>query len=345
MLALTLLLLAPAVTTWGHTDDGRAVDRVTLSNRQGMRVSLMDYGAAMVSLEVPDRDGHADNIVLGFADFAGYAHSQGRYAAVIGRYAGRIDRAGFDLDGQAVRLIPGRSGVTLHGGPDSYDHRLWSHRLVRGKAYSGVEFRLVSPDGDQGFPGRLALTVTYRLDRDRNRLRIVYSATTDAPTVVNLTNHGFYNLSGAGTSGMARHTFQIFAGSYAEVDDRKVPTGRLLPVDGTPLDFRVPTALAEGVAYDHSLVLDGMDGLHLAAVIRDGASGREMHVLTTEPSVQFNDGGVAKDAAPGHRGDGFALETQHLPDSPHHPDFPSTVLRPGQRFRSETDLVFGVARR
>ncbi len=342
---------------WGVTREGVKVEQITIGNDRGMRVSLIDYGAAITSLQAPDRRGQTRNIVLGFADLAAYENTRYRYAGVVGRYAGRIGGARFVLDGREVALTPNANGLTLHGGPDSYDHRVWRRRDFSDRESLGSEFTLTSADGDQRFPGRLEISVSYRLLRARNELRIEYRAATDAPTVLNLTNHAYFNLAGAGNAGLDTHRFQIAADRYAEVDSHKVPTGKLHEVAGTPLDFRHPAGIANrltdpwlGTGYDHSLLVPGWTGkLQPVALIEETASGRRMQVLSTEPSLQFNSGNGFDGSEPGAEGrayqshDGFALETQHLPDSPNHADFPSTVLRPGQMFRSTTVLRFSVA--
>lgn len=342
-----------AAEAWGTTRAGMAVERFTLVNDRGMRVRAIGWGATLTAIEVPDRDGHAINVVLNLPDLAAYERSTRRWAGIVGRYAGRIDRSGVAIDGRTFRLEPGRNGVTLHGGGTSYDRRVWQGTRFSDARSIGVVFRLVSPDGDQGFPGRLDVSVTYRLARGSNDLTVDYRATTDRPTVLNLTNHGFFNMAGAGSGNVAGQILRLAAGRYAETDARKIPTGRLLSVAGTPLDFlggasigardeRVPGGI------DHSMVLPGGIGLRPAATLTDPASGRRLDILTTAPSLQINTGGgfdrseTGGEGVPYAPGAGIAIETQSLPDSPHRPAFPSTLLRPGRVYRVTTVYRFSV---
>lgn len=344
---------------FGKTKDGLAVVKTVLRNDLGMSVAAIDYGATLTAIETPDRQGRIANVVLNRPDIASYETNQRRYGAVIGRYAGRITDARFTLDGQTYTLEAGRNSMTLHGGSRGYDKRVWSSEAFSDRQSVGVRFHLLSPSGDQGFPGALRLTVTYRLMRKSNELRLEYAARTSAPTVINFTNHAFFNLGGAGTGTIADHRVQIEADRYAEVDARKAPTGKLPSVAGAVLDFRSPQRvgdvlklddplLASSNGFDHSVVLrDAVAATPaLAGWIEDPASGRRMTVLTTEPSVQFNTGNGFDGSETGSEGvaypryAGLAFETQHLPDSPNQPAFPSTVLRPGQRFSSTTILRF-----
>ncbi len=348
---------------WGVTRDGQKIERVTLENDRGMRLSYVDYGATITSIEVPDRDGKRQNIVLSLPDLASYEQTRRKFAAIIGRYAGRIADARFPLDGRTVALVPGNNGVTLHGGPAGYDRRVWLRQDFSDAVSMGSTFHLVSADGDQQFPGRLDIHITYRLYRNRNEFGIEYAASTDAPTVINLTNHAFFNLAGAGAAGLATHRFQIHADRFAQTDSKRIPTGTIASVSGTALDFRQSSSVATRLnaasvllgnppGFDHSLLFSGWTGkLALVAVIDDAQSGRRMQILTTEPSVQFNSGNGFDGSETGSEGrayqryDGFALETQHLPDSPNHPNFPSTTLRPGQPYRSVTTFHFSIAPR
>ena len=354
---------AADVTTasFGATQDGRSILKTTLRNDRGMVVSAIDYGATLTAVETPDRRGAVRNVLLSQPTVAGYEATQRRYAATIGRYAGRIGGARFVLDGKTFDLEPGKNGATLHGGSRGYDKRVWISRPVSDRRSVGVVFTLVSPDGDQGFPGRLEVSVTYRLMRRSNELRIEYAARTDAPTVVNFTNHGFFNLAGAGRGDVLGQRVWIDADRYAEVDQGKIPTGRLPSVAGTVLDFRKPALigarlrpadplLASSQGFDHSLVFRTPAGpLRRVAWMEDPASGRRLEIRTTEPSVQFNSGNGFDGSEIGAEGvvyrqhDGFAFETQHLPDSPNRPSFPSTTLRPDAVFRSTTVLRFAVS--
>lgn len=344
---------------FGKTQAGVAVVKTVLRNDLGMSVAAIDYGATLTAIETPDRQGRIANIVLNRPDIAAYETNQRRYGAVIGRYAGRIADARFTLDGVTYPLEAGRNNMTLHGGSHGYDKRAWSSEAISDKHSVGVRYHLLSPAGDQGFPGALRLTVTYRLMRKANELRVEYVARTSAPTVINLTNHAFFNLAGAGAGTIADHRVWIDADRYAEVDARKAPTGLLPSVKGTVLDFTTPRRLgdvlrvedpllASSNGFDHSLALRDVvtPAPRLAGWIEDPASGRRMTVLTTEPSIQLNSGNGFDGGETGSEGvaypryAGLAFETQHLPDSPNQPGFPSTVLRPGQLFRSTTILRF-----
>lgn len=344
---------------FGRTAQGQSVERYSFSNAAGMRVSAVSYGATLTAIEVPDRSGQFANIVLSLPDIAAYERTQRRWASVIGRYAGRIADARFTMDGVTYGLEPGRNGVTLHGGSDGYDRRTWAATPFRDARSSGVVFRLDSRAGDQGFPGHLKLEVTYRLPLRGNELHVEYRARSDAATVLNPTNHGFFNLAGAAAGSIGGHRVMIAADRYAETDDRKIPTGRLLPITGTALDLQQPTSLAPWLdahdpllassnGFDHSLLLTPAGGTRLAATVDEPASGRRLEIFTTEPSVQFNSGNgfdgteIGAEGIAYRRHAGFAIETQHLPDSPNQPDFPSTVLRPGQEFRSLTIYRFSI---
>ena len=345
-------------TLWGQMPDGTQVERVTLTNDRGMRMSYIDLGATLTAIEVPDRNGKRANILLSLPDLESYQRTRRRFAAVVGRYAGRIGGARFTLEGQTFALPANANGAALHGDPDGYDRRVWRRKNFSDSLSIGSVFSLDSPDGDQGLPGRLKVSVTYRLMRASNELRIDYVAETDAPTVVNLTNHAFFNLAGAGSVGLGTHLFHIDADRYVETNAKRIPTGVISSVSGTPLDFRKPTGISERLAnaspllgdppgFDHSLLFSAADGrLKLVATIDESTSGRRMQVHTTEPSVQFNSGNGFDGSETGSEGraylrhDGFAFETQHLPDSPNHANFPTTVVRSGTAFRSTTVFRF-----
>lgn len=318
----------------GSAPDGTAVHRWTLE-RAGVRVRVLDYGGILQSVEVPDREGAPANVVLGFDDVAGYAGCPSPYfGALIGRYANRIAGGRFTLDGRTYRLARNDGPNCLHGGERGFDKRVWDAEPAA-DGY-GVRLSLVSPDGEEGFPGRVEVSATYSLDA-AGALRIGYRAVTDAPTVLNLTNHAYWNLGGAGRGGATGHVLRIAAGHITPLDCDSVPTGPPVPVDGTRFDFREPRKVGSG--YDHNFVLDG--GGSVAAELYDPASGRVLTVTTTEPGLQLYTGDHF-DAGPFGPGDGIALETQHFPDSPNRPDFPSTVLRPGEEFTSETTYAFGL---
>ncbi|PZR30491.1 aldose epimerase family protein, partial [Caulobacter segnis] len=278
--------------SFGNTRAGVPVVRTVLRNDLGMSVAAIDFGATLTAIEIPDRSGRLANVVLSRPDIAAYETNQRRYGAVVGRYAGRIADARFTLDGVVYRLEAGRNNMTLHGGSQGYDKRLWSSTTLSDRRSVGMRYTLYSPAGDQGFPGGLTLTVTYRLMRRSNTLQLEYEARADAPTVINITNHAFFNLAGAGAATIADHRVWIPAERYAEVDARKAPTGALLPVGGTVLDFRTPRRvgdvlrlddplLASSGGFDHSLVLanNAKRSARLAGWIEDPASGRRMTVL------------------------------------------------------------------
>jgi aldose 1-epimerase len=348
------------VTAWGRTPAGQNIERVSVENALGMRASWIDYAATITSIEVPDRRGERRNILLSLPDLPAYLTTRQRHAAVIGRYAGRINNARYTLDGRTVQLQPNARGINIHGGAEGFDRRIWRRDDFNESESLGSVFHLISPDGDQHFPGRLDVSVTYRLARHANVLTIEYAASTDAPTVVNLTNHGYFNLAGAGTAGLAGHRFQIAADRYLPTDARRVPTGEIRPVADTPLDFRTAVGIADRLAtpgtllgdppgFDHSLLFANWRGaLAEVADIVELNSGRRMKISTTEPSVQFysangmNGSEIGSEGRAYQRHDGFAFETQHLPDSPNRPEFPTTALFPGQTYRSQTQFAFSV---
>jgi aldose 1-epimerase len=334
-------------TPFGALPDGREVDRYTLRAPGATAVSVLTYGGILQSVEVPDRDGRPANVTLGFADLAGYTApsyvaATPFFGALIGRYANRIARGRFTLDGTTYELPCNDPPNHLHGGgPFGFDVQLWEAEPFTTATAAGLRLRLVSPAGAGGYPGTLRTTVTYTLSAD---LRVDYEATTDAPTVVNLTCHPYWNLAGEGNGTIHEHLLRLGASLYTPVDDTQIPTGELLPVAGTPMDFTRPRPLGDG--YDHNWVLDGGP----AAVLSDPGSGRVLTVLTDQPGIQvysgnFLDGTLrGTSGRPYPRGAGVALETQHFPDSPNRPAFPSTVLRPGETYRSSTSFRFSVTR-
>ncbi|GAA3305201.1 aldose epimerase family protein [Streptomyces cinereospinus] len=317
---------------FGTLPDGTAVHRWTLE-RAGVRVRVLSYGGIVQSVQVPDRYGRTADVVLGFGGLDGYLeHPEPYLGALAGRYANRIADGRFPLDGRTYALARNDGPNSLHGGERGFDKRVWDGTPVA----HGVRLSRVSPHGEEGFPGRLEVSATYRLDAS-GALRIAYEAVTDAPTVVNLTNHAYWNLSGSGDAG--GHELRIAAGRYTPVDDDLIPTG-VAPVQGTRFDFR--TARKVGSGYDHNYVLDkGVTAAPVEAVeLSDPASGRVLTVATTEPGLQLYTGDHL--GGPFAPGEGIALETQHFPDSPNRPGFPSTVLRPGEVYRSETVYGFSV---
>ena len=322
---------------FGTLPDGTPVHRWTLE-RAGVRVRVLSYGGIVQSVEVPDRDGHVADVVLGFADLDGYlAHPEPYLGALVGRYANRIAGGRFPLEGVTYSLAQNNAPNSLHGGEHGFDKRVWDVEPVE----NGVRLSRVSAHGEEGFPGRLTVSATYTLD-ESGALRFGYEATTDAPTVVNLTNHSYFDLSGAGSDGGAGgHELRLAASRFTPVDGDLIPTGALDDVAGTRFDFREARKVGSG--YDHNFVLD--KGVTPAAVeiaeLYDPASGRVLTVATTEPGIQLYTGEHL--AEPFGPGAGIALETQHFPDSPNRPEFPSTELRPGEVYRSET--VYGFSAR
>ncbi|MET7603256.1 aldose epimerase family protein [Streptomyces avermitilis] len=320
---------------FGTLSDGTAVHRWTLE-RGGVRVRVLSYGGIVQSAEVPDRDGRTADVVLGFDGLDGYlAHPEPYFGALVGRYANRIAGGRFSLDGREYRLARNNGPNSLHGGERGFDKHVWKPEPVE----HGVRLSRVSPDGEEGFPGRLEISATYTLGAD-GALRIAYEAVTDAPTVVNLTNHSYWNLAGSGNAG--GHALRIAASRLTPVDGNLIPSGVFDDVSGTRFDFRRPRKAGSG--YDHNFALD--KGVTRApepvAELHDPSSGRVLTVATTEPGLQFYTADHLDASVPYAPGDGIALETQHFPDSPNHPDFPSTRLRPGEVFRSETVYGFGV---
>jgi aldose 1-epimerase len=345
---------------WGRTAEG-AVDRWTLTNGRGMRIRILTYGGILQSIEVPDRRGRVANVTLGFDNLADYVAKSPYFGSITGRYANRIAGGRFTLDGVRYQLPINNDPNSLHGGTVGFDKHIWTATPFRHRGSVGLVMRFTSPDGDQGYPGTLATTVTYTLTPG-GALRMDYRATTDEPTIVNLTNHAYWNLQGEGTGSIEDHELTIRARRYTPVDATLIPTGELAGVSGTPMDFRRGTAVGErirggfgqlviGRGYDHNWVLDRRgSGLELAARVSDPTSGRVLSVLTTEPGLQFYSGNFLDGTLVGtsgrmyRQGDGLALETQHFPDSPNHANFPSTVLRPGQVYRTTTVYQFGVER-
>jgi aldose 1-epimerase len=343
----------------GRLPDGRPVDVFTLSNGQGLEMRAISYGAIIVSLHAPDRSGHLDDIVLGFDDFAGYLGPSPYFGAVVGRYANRIARGHLSIDGRVHPIAINDPPHHIHGGVRGFDKAMWDADEDASPEGASVTFRYVSPAGEENYPGRLRALVTYTLT-DRDELRIDYAARTDATTVVNLTQHSYFNLAGSGRGDVLGHELTIDADQYLPIDATSIPTGVVAPVAGTPFDFRTPAAiglridqvdeqLAHGAGYDHCYVVRRAGpGLVAAARLDDPSSGRRLDVQTTEPGLQFYSGNRLDGRIRGKSGRvygpraGLSLETQHFPDSPNHPEFPSTVLQPGDEYRSTTVFTFGV---
>jgi aldose 1-epimerase len=326
------------------------VEVFTLTNQHGLRARVLTWGATLVEMSVPDRAGKLADVTLGFDDLERYTKPHPFFGSIAGRYANRIGNARFELDGHTYTLAKNNGEHHLHGGTRGFDKRIWK---AEPQGDDAVRLTYTSPDGEEGYPGTLQVAVTYKLST-KDALSISYEATTDKPTVLNLTNHTYWNLAGSGD--VLKHELRLNARQFTEVDAGLIPTGRYLPVAGTPLDFTAAKPIGRDIAglkgeglpggYDHNFVIDGKPGeLALAAEVRDPASGRKMRVLTTQPGVQLYTANHLKDV--GGRGGqiygpyaGLCLETQHFPDSPNKPNFPSTVLRPGGKFRSITVYEF-----
>src|SRR5436190_6104539 len=343
---------------YGTTQDGQAVDIFTMTNDHGLRVRFLSYGGVITVIDVPDRTGRGDNIVLGLRILRDYETLPGHFGAITGRYANRIAGAQFTLNGQTYHLIANNGPNTLHGGPNALDHRVWTVSALTVPDGVAATLSYVSPDGDQNFPGTLTTQVTYTLTKD-DVLQIVYLASTDNDTVINFTNHSYFNLAGNGTGSVADQTLLVNADRYTPVGPDLIPTGEIAPVEGTPLDFRqmmpigarLHSAFQQMVyahGYDHNFVLNKgpADGVTFAARGYDPRTGRIIDCFTTEPGVQvytsngMNGSVVGSSGTTYRQTEGFTLETQHFPDSPNKPDFPTTELKPGQVFRSTTIFRF-----
>jgi len=349
---------------FGRMPDGTTVDQVTLTNGRGMEVRTIQYGAVIVSIRVPDRDGRVDDVVLGFDALEGYLTKSRYFGAVVGRYANRIAKGRFVLDGKTYQLATNNGPNHLHGGLKGFDKVVWRAEPFERDGNVGVVYTHASGDGDEGYPGALNARVIYTLTPS-NELVVDYDAKTDKPTIVNLTQHSYFNLAGDGSGDILGHQLTIDADRFTPIDETLIPTGELASVEGTPFDFRRPMTIGARIngdhvqlrnakGYDHNFVISRPGGdrgsLVHAALLVDPKSGRTLDVSTTEPGMQFYSGNFLDGSAVGkaarvynHRF-GLCLETQHFPDSPNHPNFPSTVLRPGQPFRSKTIFTFGVAR-
>ncbi len=343
---------------------GQPVALYTLSNAHGMRVRIMTYGATIQSITVPDRNGQPADVALGFSSLDGYVNKGGPagvyFGATIGRYANRIAKGTFTLDGATYHLPINNGPNSLHGGTTGFDKRVWQATEVRQGGAVGLTLSRVSADGEDGYPGTLSVRVIYTLAND-NAIRIHYLATTDKPTVINMTNHTYFNLAGEGSGTVYNQVLRLNANTYTPINATLIPTGAIVPVAGTPLDFTQPTAIGAHIrdnvqqilfaqGYDFNWVLNRPSpadtSLVLAAHAYDPQSGRTLDAYTTEPGVQLYTSNFLTGTLVGtggkiyRQGDGFTLETQHYPDSPNHPNFPSTTLRPGQRFDSTTVYKF-----
>jgi len=344
---------------FGTMPDATAVEIFTLKNSHGMEVRTIPYGAIIVSIRVPDRAGRFDDVVIGHDRLEGYLTASRFFGAVVGRFGNRIAKGRFTLDGRTYELAVNNGPNHLHGGVKGFDKVVWQAEPFRAGGNSGVTYRYISADGEEGYPGRLNVRVTYTLT-ERNQVVVDYAATTDKATPINLTQHSYFNLAGDGVRDVLDHVVQINADRFTPVDATKIPTGELARVAGTPFDFRTPVRLGAQIAaahpqltigggYDHNFVLNRTGGgLQWAARVFEPSTGRTLTVTTTEPGLQFNTANALDGTITGKSGHvyraryGLCLETQHFPDSPNQPSFPSTILRPGQTFRSRTEFAFGV---
>jgi len=343
---------------FGKTTDGQEVDLYLLTNQNGVEAAITNFGATVVSLRVPDRHGKVADVVLGYVDLDGYIHDKSHFGATVGRYANRIAHGKFSLNGTTYTLAKNNGENHLHGGIRGFDKVVWTAKDVSTPAASVLQLNYLSKDGEEGYPGNLPAQVTYTLTNN-NKLRIEYAATTDKDRIINLTNHSYFNLAGQGQGDILQHQLRLHASRFTPVDATLIPTGAIRRVKGTPFDFTRSTAIGSritqddeqlklGQGYDHNFVLDG-DGRGkpvLAAEVYEPTSGRTMEVWTTEPGIQLYTGNFLDGTARGKAGttyprrSAFCLETQHFPDSPNHPNFPSTILKPGTRFKSTTIYKF-----
>jgi len=338
---------------FGKTADGKPVELYVLKNGKAT-AKVMTYGAILTDLEVPDREGKVGDVVLGFPDLKGYLAGHPYFGATVGRFANRIARGEFTVDGKAYAVARNNGVNSLHGGLKGFDKAVWDAEALSGPEGPSVRFSYTSPDGEEGYPGNLKTTVTYTVTPD-NALKIEYTATTDKTTPVNLTNHSYFNLAGPASGAVYGHEVMIAADRYTPGDETMIPTGEIASVKGTPLDFTTPTAIgarihqikAVPVGYDHNYVLNG--GIMqpaLAARVYEPKSGRVMEMFTTEPGVQFYTGNFLDGTVTGKGGvaykahHAFCLEAQHYPDSVHRPEFPTTLLKPGETYRQTTVYKF-----
>jgi aldose 1-epimerase len=343
-----------AISPFGQTKSGQPVHRYQLIADSGMEVDIIDFGATVTAIRVPDRDGNIADVALGYDTLEEYENGTSFFGAIVGRLGNRLAHGRFSLDGITYQIPSNDKAHSLHGGIQGFGMRVWSAEVIPPADGGGVKLTYVSPDGEEGYPGELTSEVTYRIE-DGNALAIDYRLTTDAPTVTNLTNHSYFNLDGEGSSSILNHEAQISASRYTLTDESLIPTGELPSLEETPLDFREPAVIGARIdtdfpalryagGYDHNYVLDGA-GFRQIARVYSPNSGRVLDVSTTEPGVQFYSGNFLK-GAPGKAGhtyphrSGFCLETQHFPDSPNHPEFPCTVLRPGDTYTSRTVYRF-----
>lgn len=343
-----------ARSVFGTMPDGRKVDAVTLSNTHGVSVRIIAFGARVQSVKTPDRDGKIADIALGYPSLDGYLSKPQYFGATVGRFANRIAKGRFTLDGKTWQVPTNDGPNSLHGGPKGFSKQLWKVVSVKDGSHSAsVTLRYISPDGDMGFPGKLTTTATYKLD-DHNRLTITYRATTDQPTIVNITNHTYWNLAGEGSGSVMDQRLTIHADSYTPVNATQIPTGAIKPVAGTPFDFRQPKPIGQDIRDGHSKQLlighgydmnwvisrQPVDHLRVVAQVEDPESGRVLTLSSTQPGLQFYSGNfldgttVGKSGRIYRQGDAFVLEPQLFPDTPNHANFGSARLNPGQTYRN-----------
>ncbi|MEI6535777.1 MAG: aldose epimerase family protein [Verrucomicrobiaceae bacterium] len=343
---------------WGTTKDGEHVELFTLKNRNGLEAKIISYGGIIVSFKTPDKKGVFGDVVLGFDKLSDYETRSPYFGTITGRYANRIAKGKFTLDGKEYQLAINNGPNALHGGRAGFDKKVWHAKMLQHADEVALELSRTSPDGEEGYPGNLKCTVTYILTND-DELEIKYHATTDKATVLNLTNHSYFNLAGEGSGTILDHRIMIHSSQFTPTDDGLIPTGELQPVAGTPLDFTTPhrigdridgdfTPLKYGLGYDHNFVLSNHSSGKSVVKVIEPNSGRVLEMETSEPAVQFYSGNHMKKligCKNGHTYDfrgGFCLEAQHYPDSPNHPQFPSVVLRPGEPYRQTTTYKFTV---
>jgi aldose 1-epimerase len=338
------------VEEFGKLETGESVDLYTLTSTTGIKVQIMTYGGTLVSIYTPDRDGNQGNVILGFDNLKQFEAGTPFFGALIGRFGNRIANGQFELDGEIFQLATNDGANHLHGGNVGYDKIIWNAEAIDDANAPALKLTYLSKDGEEGYPGNLNITVVYTLNG--NDLQIDYEADTDKPTVLNLTNHAYYNLAGEGS--ILDHVLTLNASSYTPVDETLIPTGEIVSVAGTPFDFTSPFEIGARIdqvegGYDHNFVLNPKagEGLNFAAKLLDPKSGRTMEILTLEPGIQFYsgnflDGTLVSSGSVYEQYAGLCLETQHFPDSPNKPEFPSTVLRPGEKYQTSTVMRFGV---
>ncbi len=338
---------------YGEMPDGREVTLFTLTNANGMKVKLTNYGAITVAVETPDKKGEIADVTLGYETLDDWLGSKDYFGATVGRYANRIAKGKFTLEGETYELATNNGPNHLHGGEKGFDKVLWDAEEVKTEDSVGVKFTYLSEDGEEGYPGNLKVTATYTLNND-NEFTDVFTASTDKPTVVNLTNHTYWNLGTPAAGDVLDHVLMLNADHYTPVDETLIPTGEIKPVEGTPFDFAEPTAIGARIdkvegGYDHNFCLNNQSGqMILAARVKDPDTGRVMEIHTDQPGIQFYSGNFLDGSVTGKndiaykKHYGFCLETQHYPDSPNQEKFPSTVLRPGETYRHKTIHKFTV---